>query len=169
MRNLLKLVAVALIVVASATANAQTLKFGHIDLQALIQVMPERAKAVTDLEAFQKDIEDIFGEMQNELQQKYAEFEKLGEETSEVKRNAKITEIQEIQQKIENYRNTASQQIQQKQNELLQPIYEKAQATIEEVAKTQGLIYVFDSQALLYKSNQSIDILPLVKTKLGIQ
>jgi outer membrane protein len=153
----------------TATVNAQTLKFGHIDLQALVQVMPEATTAQTELNNFQKDIEDVFGGMQTELQQKYAEFEQLGEEISEVKRNAKITEIQDAQQRIENYRSTAQQQIQQKNAEVFQPIIQKAQKAVEDVAKEQGLIYVFDVNALHYMSNQSVDILPLVKKKLGIE
>jgi outer membrane protein len=74
-----------------------------------------------------------------------------------------------VQQRIENYRNSASQQIQQKQAEVYQPILEKAQGVIEEVAKEKGLIYVFDVNAVMYKSNQSIDLLPLVKEKMGIK
>ena len=62
--------------------------------------------------------------------------------------------------------------MQQKQGELLKPVFEKAEKAIEEVAKEKGLIYVFDSgvgnRTILYKSNQSIDLLPLVKAKLGI-
>ncbi|MCG6186703.1 OmpH family outer membrane protein [Maribellus maritimus] len=169
MRNLLKLFAVILLMGTTASINAQTLKFGHIDLQALVQVMPESKTAQTEMTGFQADIEEIFGGMQTELQQKYTEFEQLGEEASEVKRNAKITEIQDLQQRIENYRATAQQQIQQKQAEVLQPIYKKAQTAVEEVAKEQGMIYVFDINAVIYKSNQSIDVLPLVKKKLGIE
>ncbi|QGY45497.1 OmpH family outer membrane protein [Maribellus comscasis] len=169
MRNLLKLFAVILLMGTTASINAQTLKFGHIDLQALVQVMPERTTAQTEMNDFQADIEEIFGGMQTELQQKYTEFEQLGEEASEVKRNAKITEIQDLQQRIENYRATAQQQIQQKNAEVFQPIVEKAQKAVEEVAKEQGLIYVFDINAVIYKSNQSIDVLPLVKKKLGIE
>jgi outer membrane protein len=169
MRNLMKFVAVLLLVVASVTINAQTLKFGHIELQALIQVMPESTKAQAELEKFNKDLEDVLVELNTGYQQKLAEFEQLGADVTEVRRNAKITEIQEISTRIENFRNGAYQQIQQKQAELLQPIYDKAEAAIEEVARAQGLIYVFDVQAVLYKSNQSVDILPLVKEKLGIK
>ena len=169
MRNLLKLFAVILLIGTTASINAQTLKFGHIDLQALVQVMPERATAETEGNKFQSEIEDVFNGMQKELQQKYAEFEQLGTEASEVKRNAKVTEIQDLQQRIDNYRNNAQQQIQQKNAELFQPIIEKAQKAVEEVAKEQGLIYVFDVNAMIYKSNQSIDVLPLVKKKLGIE
>ncbi len=170
MRNLMKLSVVLLFVVAATTVNAQNLKFGHIDLQALIQVMPERATAETSFNNFQSDLEDVLAEMQTNYQQKLKELEQLGEGASEIKRNAKVTEIQDIQQRIQNYQVTAQQQLQQKQGELLQPVFDKAEAAIGEVAKEQGLMYVFDtgSNVVLYKSNQSMDVLPLVKKKLGI-
>ncbi|MCD6355563.1 MAG: OmpH family outer membrane protein, partial [Prolixibacteraceae bacterium] len=58
-----------------------------------------------------------------------------------------------------------------KQSELLQPVFDKAEKAIAEVAKEKGLIYVFDigPKVVLYKSNQSIDIMPMVKAKLGIK
>ena len=173
MRNLMKFAAVILLVVVTASVNAQTLKFGHIDLQALIQVMPERATAETDFNTFQGELEDVFGEMQKDLQAKMAEFEKLGDTASEIKKNAKVTEIQDLQQRIQNYQQNAQQQLQQKQTDLFKPIFAKAQKAVEEVAKENSLIYVFDasegSNVVLYKSNQSLDLLPLVKKKLGIQ
>lgn len=174
MRNLMKLLTAVIITVSAiSAANAQTPKFGHIDLQALVQVMPERAAAEQEFNTFQAELEDILGEMQQDYNTKLTEFEQMGEEVSEIKRNAKVAEIQDIQQRIQNYQVTAQQQIQQKQNELLAPVFEKAETAIEEVAKENGLLYVFDSgvgnRTILYKSNQSLDVLPLVKTKLGIQ
>ena len=170
MRNLMKFIAVVLFVGLTASVSAQTPKFGHIDLQALIQVMPERATAETQFNTFQGDLEDIFGEMQKDLQTKMGEFEALGDSASEIKKNAKIAEIQDMQQRVQNYQQTAQQQLQQKQSELLQPVFDKAEKAIGEVAKEKGLIYVFDTgtKVVLYKSNDSVDLLPLVKTKLGI-
>ena len=171
MRNLRKLCVLILFAAATISASAQNQKFGHIDLQALVQVMPERATAETQFNTFQSDLEDVLEEMQQNYQQKLTELEKLTAEASEVKRNAKITELQELQQRIQNYQMTAQQQLQQKQAELLSPVFDKAEAAIEEVAKEQGLLYVFDigSRVVLYKSNQSVDLLPMVKQKLGIQ
>ncbi|KAF0236991.1 MAG: outer membrane [Prolixibacteraceae bacterium] len=170
MRNLIRIIAVFVLVGITATVSAQTPKFGHIDLQALIQLMPERALAETEFNKFQGDMEDIFGEMQKDLQTKMTEFEALGTEASEIKRNAKVTEIQDMQQRIQNYQQSAQAQLQQKQTELLKPVFDKAEKTIEEVAKEKGLLYVFDigSKVVLYKSNESMDLLPLVKTKLGL-
>ncbi len=170
MRNLIKIIAVFLFVGITATVSAQTPKFGHIDLQALVQLMPERATAETEFNKFQSDLEEIFGEMQKDLQTKMTEFEALGDSASEIKRNAKVAEIQDMQQRIQNYQQTANAQLQQKQTELLKPVFDKAEKTIGEVAKEKGLLYVFDigSKVVLYKSNESVDVLPLVKTKLGL-
>jgi outer membrane protein len=174
MRNLMKLMTVLVFTVTiSVAANAQAPKFGHIDLQALVQLMPERTAAETEFNTFQGELEEILGEMQKDYQTKLGEFEALGTDASEIKKNAKIAEIQDIQQRIQNYQQTASMQVQQKQAELLQPVFDKAEKAIEDVAKEKGLLYVFDAGAgnrtILYKSNQSLDVLPLAKAKLGIQ
>lgn len=169
MRNLIRFAAIILLVVVSASVNAQTLKFGHIDLQALIQVMPERTTAETEFTKFQNELGDVYDELQKDYETKMTEFESLGVDVSEVRRNEKVKDIQNITQRIQDFQQNSQVQLQQKQTELMQPIYDKAEAAIEEVAKEQGLIYVFEANSVLYKSNQSTDILPLVKQKLGIQ
>ncbi len=165
----MKLAVVLLFAIATVTASAQ--KFGHIDLQAIVRIMPEYTAAGEEVNKFTSELEDVIGEMNKELQTKYAEFEQLGADVSEVMKTAKITDIQDIQQKIQTYQQTAQQQLQQKQGELLQPVFTKAEEAIAEVAKEKGLIYVFDvgQKIVLYKSNESLDLFPLVKAKLGIQ
>jgi outer membrane protein len=95
----------------------------------------------------------------------------MGQEVSELKRNAKISELQNLNERIQGYHANAQQQIQKKYQELLNPLYEKAMEAISAVAKEQELMYVFEtgSNVVLYKSNQSLDLFPLVKQKLGIE
>ena len=170
MKNLLKIATVLFIVaVASTATNAQNLRFGHIEMNALIQVMPEVTTAMNELEKYQSELEEVLDELNSKYHELLLEFEQLGNDVSEVRRNAKIMEIQELGQRSENFRNNAMQQLEQKYNDLLQPIYAKAENAIEEVARAQGLIYVFDSDNLRYKSNASVDVLPLVKERLGIK
>ena len=47
----------------------------------------------------------------------------------------------------------------------------KAQNAIEAVAKANGFTYIFDISAggIVYFSDNSIDVLPLVKKELGIE
>jgi len=152
-------------------AQAQAPKFGHIDIQQLIQVMPERTTAVSELEKTAGELEEMLGTLQTELQTMYKEYTEKRESMSDLIRQAKEEDIQAKQQRIETFRMQSEQQLQQKQQDLMKPIIEKADNAIAEVAKEQGLVYVFDvsSRVVLYKSNQSVDCLPLVKKKLGIE
>ncbi len=76
-----------------------------------------------------------------------------------------------MQRRVQEFQATAQQDYQQKEAEIFQPIMDKAQAAIEKVAKANGFTYVFDLGAggVLYFSEKSIDILPLVKKELGIE
>jgi len=75
-----------------------------------------------------------------------------------------------MQQKIEQYRYDAQARAQQKQEEILSPIIDKAKSAIQTTAKENGYTYIFDTSVgvLLYWPETSDDILPLVKKKLGI-
>ena len=66
---------------------------------------------------------------------------------------------------------SAQQQMQTKQAELIKPMLDKADKAVKEVGAEKSLIYVFDlsTRSILYNSNESLDILPLVKIKLGIK
>ena len=62
--------------------------------------------------------------------------------------------------------------MQNKQQTIFQPIFDKAQEAIKTVAKENGFKYILDvSQGyiLYFPEEESYDILSLVKTKLGIQ
>ncbi|HNW51318.1 MAG TPA: OmpH family outer membrane protein [Prolixibacteraceae bacterium] len=168
-----KFLVIFLILVAGVTnfANAQTPKFGHIDIQQLITVMPERTTAISEMEKTTKELEDMLGTMQTELQTMIKDYTDKQSTMSDLVRQAKEDDIRAKQQRIETFRDQSEQQLQQKQQDLMKPIISKADSCIEVVAKEQGLIYVFDisSRVVLYKSNQSVDILPLVKKKMGIE
>lgn len=164
------LVLIVLLVAGMATTvNAQ--KFGHIDIQQLITVMPERQSALETLEKEAGELENMLASMQQEYQSMINDFTENQEGMSDLVRQAKGEEIQLKGQRIETFRVQADQQLQQKQQELMVPIFDAADKAISDVAKEQSLIYVFDisSRVVLYQSPQSLDVLPLVKKKLGIE
>ncbi|MCW0484365.1 OmpH family outer membrane protein [Gaoshiqia sediminis] len=169
MKSVFKICLIAIMLVSAGLVQAQTLKFAHIDSQALIQAMPETAAAQKTLEEQAKGLEDQLASMQQEFQSKLAEYTQKADSLTDIVRESKEEDLQNLQQRIQSFNSTASQKLQQKQGELMQPIFNKANEMIEVVAKEQGVVYVFDSNAVLYKSNTSIDLLPLVKAKLGIQ
>ena len=171
MKSVFKICVLGILLLSAGFANAQAPKFGHIDLQALIQIMPERATAEKQFTAYQKELEDALGTMQKEAQTKYAEYLTKRDSMSETVRKMKDDELNAMSERIQTYQQNAQQQLQAKQSELLKPVFDKADKAVKEVGAEKGLVYVFDmsSRVILYNSKESVDILPFVKTKLGIQ
>ena len=168
MRNFSRVILVSLLLFAGGL-SAQTLKFGHIDIQLLLSVMPERDVAQKEMVKLQADYEAQAASMQKEYSDKGKEYIAQQKTMTEAVRIAKEDEIQGIQQRIQTFQQTAQENLQKEQEKRFQPIIEKARKAINDVGKEQGLVYVFDANGLLYHSEQSVDLMPLVKTKLGIK
>ena len=76
----------------------------------------------------------------------------------------------DLEQRISTFNQTASADLQQKQQELLTPVIDKIRKAIEEVGAENGFTYIFDmaAQSIIYQSPKANDVTPLVKKKLGI-
>ena len=160
-----------LVTVSSAFAQKTDYKFGHINSSELLSVMPERDSARIALQSYSQMLQQEIEAMQVEYQSKVNTYLEKQETYSDLVRQSKETEIQEMQRRVQEFQTTAQQDYQQKEAELFQPIMDKAQAAIEKAGKDNGFLYVFDIGAggVVYFSEKSIDILPLVKKELGIE
>jgi outer membrane protein len=172
MKNLFKFVFVVVVLaVFGDCAYAQkVVKLAHIDSQALIQTMPEYDSAVVKIQKIGKELEAEMESQQVELNRKYEEFQKNQAGWTELVRNSRQQELVTMQQKLEEFRQSAGESFQQEQAKVFQPVREKAIKAIEEVAKEQGITYVLEAQGVvLFKSIDSQDLLPAVKQHLGIK
>ena len=159
--------ALAVLFVALAV-NAQ--KFGHITAELLLQDMPEYDSAQTKIQDLRQSYDLELERIQVEINKKIEEFNQTESTMSDLIKEAKASEIQEMQVRLQNFAQTAQQDLQQQSMTMIQPVMDKARKAIEEVAKEKGLLYVFDmSQGNpVYASEESVDMLPLVKAKLGL-
>ena len=164
------LLAVMIAAICTLGAQAQNLKFGHIDSQKLLELMPQRDSASKVLAKEYKDMEGILQDMQVEFNKKYQYYMEKQDSLGALAKKAKEEELQQLQERIQNYQQTAQQDLQKKEAQLMKPIMDKAKKAIEEVSKENGFLYVFDISGglLLYYSDKSVDITSLVKKKLGI-
>jgi outer membrane protein len=156
---------------AATSSFAQTQKFGHVNSQELISVMPERDSALVLLERHANELEQELQSIQNEFQVKYNEYQQKQATWTAAILEAKTKELQDLDSRIQRYQQTASQEYQQLQQALFQPVIEKANNVIQQIGKEKGLIYIFDtsSGSLPYiDSVQSLDILPLAKAAMNI-
>jgi len=168
MRNFSRVILLSVCLFAGGL-SAQTLKFGHIDFQQLLQLMPEREVAQKAMTKVQGEMEAQLATMQKELQEKGKDYLAQQKTLTEAIRTTKEDELQSIQQRIQTFQQQAQENFQKEESKQFQPIIEKARKAIAEVGKEQGLMYVFEVNGVLYHSEQSMELLPLVKTKLGIK
>jgi outer membrane protein len=172
MRHFLSVITFSLLLFVGANASAQTLKFGHIDFQGLIQSMPEREVAQKAMAKMQTDLESQLGVMQKEYQTKGQEYVALVKQANvtDAIRQAKEADIQSLQERISTFQQQAQENLQKEESKQYQPVVEKARKAIGDVAKEQGMLYVFEVNSVLYyNAAQSTDMMPLVKAKLGLK
>jgi len=168
-----KLIKAALVVLIIATAgnfaHAQT-KIGYVNVQQVVSLMPEAKTVKTQLDVFSKQFTDELSKMQTELQTKGKEFQAQSATMTDAVRSSKQAELQDIQGRLQAYNTTAQQKYQDKSNELIKPLADKAHAAVADVAKEKGYTYIFDtSQVQLLVSPNGDDLLPAVKAKLGVK
>ncbi len=170
MIRITKWLMIAALFFSAATISAQNLKFGHINSQELLMAMPERDSAEAKLKRYGKDLQDQIETLQVEFNKKYQDYLQKKATFTDAIREMKEKELSDLQQRSQEFEQTAQQDYQKQQADLMKPIVDKANAAISKVAKANGFIYVFDvsTGAVAYFSDQSVDVLPLVKKELGI-
>jgi outer membrane protein len=170
MKKLLKVALVAVcIVFAGNIAKAQT-KIGYINMNQLVDQMPETKTAMASITAYNKQFIDELTKMNNALQSAGQTYQAQRATMTDAIRTAKEGELSDMQKRFQDYQNTAQQQVEAKRNELGKPIIDKARAAAAQVAKEKGYTYVFDSSAVeLIVSPPGDDLMEATKAKLGIK
>lgn len=168
--KMIKTYVLACLLLVSSMLTAQDLKFGHVNMQELIMELPAKLEADTKLQAEAQILQDRMKVMSEEHEKKFRDYIAQRETMPELIRTTMEKEIQDIEQRLQNYQTMAQQTLQKKEQELYQPILEKVQQAVDNVGQEQGFIYIFDlsSQVVLYHSDKSVDCGPLVKAKLGL-
>ena len=168
MKKLFTIAAVAMIMFIAATpATAQT-KIGYISSEELITIMPETAKADSNLQQFRSALIQMAQEKQNALETAIEKFNKDSATMTAARKEVQRTELQKMLGDLQGEEQRIQQQLQQKQQELISPINKKAFDAIQAVAKENGYAYVFERNALLV-APPGEDILQLVAKKLNIK
>ncbi|MBK8965841.1 MAG: OmpH family outer membrane protein [Saprospiraceae bacterium] len=146
-------------------------KFGYLNSVALLSELPEVKQADSDLKAFQTQLTKRGQEMVKELQDKATELDRKKELGTIAPKDyqTKAAELQAEETAIGEYEKEVYDKLSKKREELYKPILEKVNTAMQDVAKENGYLLVFDTstQVLLY-AHESLDVTNLVKAKLGI-
>jgi len=167
-----KLVLVAVVAI-TACLGAQAQKFGYVNSQEIFNVMPEKATAETTLKAKSDKYEAEFKNLQEAFQKKMDEYEKQAADAStpQAIKDRHAQELQDEYQKIQNFQQTASEDIQNEQQKLIAPITEKIRNAIQAVGAEGGYTFIYDLSipSIVYTGAGADDLSSKVKAKLGVK
>ncbi|MEG1484868.1 MAG: OmpH family outer membrane protein [Bacteroidales bacterium] len=169
MKNVTKILVLALVLI-STQSFAQTLKFGHLNIQELVAYMPERDSVNAKLEKYAKELDETLKGMQQEFNTKYQTYNQKQATWTAAILESKTKELEEMDQRLRQFNTNAQQEYAAMQQSLYAPVIKKANDAIDKIGKEGGFIYIFDTSvgSILYNSEVSVDILPIAKKTLGI-
>lgn len=144
-------------------------KFGVINTTELMQALPEMKTVQEQMEAATKKYEDEFAKLQEEFNKKFQEFQALEANTPETIKERRTQELQDIDTKIQRFRETAQQDLQRQNQQLMAPIQEKVIKAIQTVGADGKYTFIFENVMPIYTGTDVVDVTPEVKTALGIK
>jgi outer membrane protein len=167
MKSILKLITATFIALAPITAVAQS-NVAHINVQQLISEMPEVIAAQNELAKLEKDYTTQIDNAFKEFQTKAQSYSADAANQTDITNQARQKELESMQTNLQEFRDSAAQELQKKQMDLMTPLLEKARDAITKVGKDQGFNYVIDSSpngGIILADGK--DLLADVKMELG--
>lgn len=142
----IKLLAVAIVLFIGATQMSAQSKIAHIDTEELVSIMPEMKQAGNELEKISKTYETELRNLASTFESRRNRYENEAESKTDEENMLRAQELQEMQNNIQEYRQTAMRELEQKEQDIVAPLLEKARKAIEKVGRAQGFDYVLDAR-----------------------
>jgi len=166
---MIKKILLAILVAFPMIAAAQAPKFGVVNTQTIIQDLPDFKEAQEQVASASKKYEEEFKKLQEQMEKNYAEFQALAADTPESIKERRMQDIQDLDQKMQQFHATATQDIQRQQETLLAPIQEKVRQALNAVGKENNMTFIFENVMPVYTGTDVTDVTPMVRTKLGLK
>ncbi|MDE5656532.1 MAG: OmpH family outer membrane protein [Muribaculaceae bacterium] len=163
---------ILLLIAVLLPMSAFAQKFAVVDIQAVMEAMPEVAAAQTQLDASKQQFGTELQKIQEELNKLYNEFQTIADDASTPQsiKERRMSELNEKAQKVEQFRLQAEQDLAQQTQQLMAPIQAKIVDAIKAVGQEGGYTAVMpkDDGLLIYMGPDMLDVTNAVKGKLGL-
>jgi len=165
-----KIVVLMLLALPVSSMMAQE-KLAYVNIQEIFQVMPELSdveKTIADLnEQYKKELDKMY----EEYAAKAKEYQDNLQTMAESIKTRRQGEIVDIEKRIGTFQQSANEELQKKQMELVNALRQKILTATSEIGTENNYTYIFDisAQSIAYHSPKAVDVTPLVKKKLGIK
>lgn len=165
-----KLFVAAFVAIASLTSYAQTFKFGTVDLQAVMNDMPETAVLEKELSTKTQSFQTEAQKMESEMQSKYQSYIEQRDSLDDVTRQMREEELQTLSNRAQQYQQASYNQITQYREQQLTMIQEKLFKAVKAVGDREKYVAIFPiNDATYFSPTETTDVTAIVKKELGIK
>ncbi len=130
---------------AGEKAHAQELKIGFVDYYSVLEVMPEMRAVERRLENFYRDKLSELEVKEREIQMVFEDFQTKMEVLSASARQREEQQLNDLWLELRRFQNEAQQQLQQRRMQLMTPLFEQLQTTINTVARQRDIDFVLQT------------------------
>lgn len=160
------------LLMGSVTMAQNTLKIGHMDMQYVLSAMPEMKQVQSQLQTLQGQLEKQAQAKQKDFEEKYNRYVNEGSQMAEAVRMDLEKELTQMQQNAQEFASNAQKTLQQKESQLMQPLYDKIGTAINDVAKEGNYTYIINAGVpgldIVYYADSTLDVSNAVLKKMGI-
>jgi len=169
MKNVLKISAIIITLVCVVASTTYAQKFGYVNSAEILAGLPDVKQADSNLEALQKQLQKKYQSAVEAYQKEVgdAQAKVQAGELSPLQQEQKAEQLKIKEQALGKQQQELAGQLEEKRQSLLQPIYEKINTAIKDVANENGYQFIFEQGVLLY-AEETANVTALVKAKLGI-
>lgn len=161
---------ILMLMMAPLSIIAQTQKFGYVNANAIMQIMPEFTKAQADLKTLEKQYSDELERLRTELEKKGLQFEQLKDSLPQNILQRRYTELQELNTRLEQYYQESVQNLKQAEQTKIVEVSKVLSDAIQRVGRNGGYVCVFDIAGGVPYISETLceDVTEKVKAVLGI-
>ena len=157
-------------VMCASTLNAQN-NVAYVNTLDIINSMPDKTSATERLNTLSENYKQELQVMQNEYNKKYSDFITYQENLAESIKLRRMQELTDLENQIQEFTKIAQKDIEEHEQQLLEPIKLKVKEAIKTVGIDQNytVIYDLDNPSIMFVTPNAVDANPLVKSRLNIR
>lgn len=144
-------------------------KVGAVDIEYILSQMPELNTVQHQMEAYGKKLDSSLNKRIAEYKKAVEDYKTREAGFTEAQKKEKQTNIINLETDIQKFQENGSKLINIKNNEYLQPLYQKIGVALEKVAKTQGYTQVMQTSNDMVYLDPSYDLTVPIIEELGIE
>jgi len=154
--------------ICAFTIASHAQKIGHINYTEIVTAMPQYKTAMDELEKYTNDYRVQLEALEKEFTDKQVKYNNEQSKMTVAQQELAQGELQSIYQRLQEFNNTAMNNVNKKKEDLLKPIIESLNNAIKNFATKNGYDYILDIEQVHFAKDAN-NVTNQIKGELGIK